>query len=164
MRLWKRKTPIGLWRWNSNVRITARYQDGTTEVDYLHNLLMRNGFAHVLDGIGNLLDAGGDVAIRYLAVGSGTTAVNDTQGYLVNETFRKQITSAARTSHFTLETITIINNDEAVGTIEEIGWFGGVAATSTTDSGILYARVLYSRTKTALESLQIDRIDTFSEV
>ena len=163
MKLWKRKTPTSLWRWNSNVRITATHIDGTVEVEWLHNLITNNGLNMVskeLAGISGL----NDIYIKYLAWGDGDTAVNVSQGYLSSETGRKQITSAAATGSGKVEIITIINNDEAVGTIEELGWFAGTAATATANTGVMVARVLYSRTKTNLESLQIDRIDTFAEV
>jgi hypothetical protein len=43
---------------------------------------------------------------------------------------------------------------------EEIAWFAGAGATATKDTGIMIARVLYSRQKTNLESWTIRRTDT----
>ena len=79
---------------------------------------------------------------------------------LGNETFRKQVTSQAAGAVGVTITNLYVAPEEAVGTIEEIGFFSGSSASATTDSGTLFARVLYSRTKTAVESIQIERTDT----
>lgn len=47
--------------------------------------------------------------------------------------------------------------------IKELGWFGGSLATEVIDTGVLISRILYDHTKTSLESIQIDRQDTFAE-
>lgn len=106
-----------------------------------------------------------DLEIKYLGIGSSSTppAAGDTA--LGGEFFRKQITKQEDGAVGVLVSTTYIAPYEAnTPKIEELGWFAGVNATATKDSGILVARVLYSRQKTSLESLQIERTDTISEV
>jgi hypothetical protein len=101
-----------------------------------------------------------DCEIKYIAIGSDNTAPDTADTTLGNETFRKAVTSQIAGGTGITITNLYVAPEEAVGTIEEIGFFSGTSASATTDSGILFARVLYSRTKTAVESIQIERTDT----
>jgi hypothetical protein len=101
-----------------------------------------------------------DCEIKYVAIGSDNTTPNAADTTLGNETFRKAVTSQIAGGTGVTITNLYVAPEEAVGTIEEIGFFSGTFASATTDSGILFARVLYSRTKTAVESIQIERTDT----
>jgi hypothetical protein len=102
-----------------------------------------------------------DGEIKYVALGSGTTAPANGQTQLVSEQFRKLVTSQDTTATVgELETILYVSDLEANDfTTEEIGWFAGSTATETADTGIMIARVLYSRAKTNLESWTIRRLD-----
>ena len=62
-----------------------------------------------------------------------------------------------------VNTVHYITPAEAVGAIEELGWFAGAAAGAGAGTGIMISRVLYSRVKTNLESLQIERLDTLEK-
>ncbi len=99
--------------------------------------------------------------ITYVALGDGAVAPVVGDVLLGNETFRKLMTSqVGGTTGVTISTVYIApgeNNQQ----IEEIGWFAGTA-TGAADSGTLVARVLYARLKDNLESIQIERTDTFS--
>jgi hypothetical protein len=102
-----------------------------------------------------------DGEIKYVALGSGSTAPANGQTQLVAEEFRKLVTS--QTNQATageLETILFVADSEAnTFKTEEIGWFAGAAAAADPDTGIMIARVLYSRQKTNLESWTVRRID-----
>lgn len=103
-----------------------------------------------------------DGEIKYVGLGNDATAPANGQTDLVAEQYRKQVTSQANGGSAGVLTTTVyIPPDEAnTFTTEEIGWFAGSAASATTDSGIMVARVLYSRVKNNLESWTIRRVDT----
>ena len=109
-----------------------------------------------------LRDSTEDAEIKFVALGSDNTSPTTSDTTLGTEVFRKQITSKVASGAGATTTTVYIAPDEAVTQIEEIGFFSGSSASSTTDSGTLYARVLYSRNKTAVESLQIERVDTLT--
>jgi hypothetical protein len=98
--------------------------------------------------------------IKYLALGTGSNAINDSDTQLQNEIFRAQFISTTKPDIGQLEKTILILDNEAVAPIEEIGIFAGVTASSTTNSGIMISRVLYSKNKTNLESIQIVRRDS----
>lgn len=104
--------------------------------------------------------------IMYLAWGSDNTppAVGQTQ--LVAETARQTMTSKTAGGTGELISVVYINPATAVAppNIEELGWFAGVTAGAGADTGIIVGRVLYSRAKTNIESLQIERTDLIAEV
>lgn len=147
--------------WKGLVRVEVRGPRGLEVVEFA-NLITDAGLNYIRD----LLDGAisGDTAIRYIALGDSSTlpAASDTK--LGNEIFRKQITQQTTPGTGQLQTICYIAPYECAQQIEEIGWFAGPGATSAKDSGVLVARVLYSRNKTNLESLQITRTDTFGRV
>ena len=94
-----------------------------------------------------------------MAWGDDNTAPAVGNTALGNEEGRKEVSSqVVGVSAGKVKTVTIRGAQDAVGQIEEFGWFAD-DATSTAGSGIMVARVLYSRLKTDSESLQVDRID-----
>jgi len=125
----------------------------------LHNLITNNALdemAEILQGIA------ADAQIKYVAVGDDDTAVTGSETTLGNETFRTAVAAQNKTAVGKIVTEFTILNIEAVGTIEEIGIFGGSTASAAADSGLLIARVLWSKTKTADEEINIRRIDQIS--
>lgn len=150
-----------LWKWTSNVTITVRDLAGNiTDVQEFHNLITTVGLNMVRDMLA------GDVAdgeIKYTAVGTGSAApaIGDTT--LDTESFRKATTSTSKPGDGQFRHVVYIAPAEAVVAIEEIGWFAGAAAGAGAGSGIMISRVLYSRNKTAIESIQVERTDTFAE-
>jgi hypothetical protein len=98
--------------------------------------------------------------IKYLALGTSSSTVSDTDTQLGGEIFRAPFVTTTKPDIGQLEKTVVILDNEAVGQIEEIGIFAGVTASSTTNSGIMISRVLYSRNKTNLESIQIVRRDS----
>ena len=145
--------------WQGDVNIKALDKDGNIlQEDNLKNLITSAGKNLLAESLRN---GSLDAEIKYIAIGSDNTAPSSGDTTLGNETFRKAVTSqTAGGSVGVTITNLYVAPEEAVGTIEEIGFFSGSSASSTTDSGTLFARVLYSRTKTAVESIQIERTDT----
>lgn len=98
--------------------------------------------------------------IKYIALGTSSATVSDTDTQLGSEIFRAQFITTTKPDIGQLEKTVIILDNEAVAPIEEIGIFAGATASSATNSGIMISRVLYSRNKTNLESIQIVRRDS----
>lgn len=100
-----------------------------------------------------------DLEIEYLALGDSDTPVTDSDTQLGNEIFRTAY--ATRTDGITgeLKHNFVVLDNEAVGTIKEIGIFGGSTATATANSGTLISRILWSRVKTSSEEIQFIRTD-----
>ncbi len=152
----------GNWKWITNVRITAFDLDGNVkDVTEFHNLITTVGLGMVIDFLRGAL---GDGEIKDMAVGNVSTAPALADTTLGNETDRWTMTSQAEASVTSLLSIVYIPPTDAVYQIEEIGWFAGAGADGVgPDTGIMVSRVLYSRNKTSLESLQIERLDTLVE-
>lgn len=103
-----------------------------------------------------------DAQIKYVAVGTSSAAVTVSDTQLGAEIFRKPVYSRTAGTNGVLVTIAILEDSEAVANIQEIGIFAGSTASATTNSGIMISRILYSRNKTNLESVQIQRTDTIA--
>lgn len=98
--------------------------------------------------------------IKYLAIGSGSNAVEATQTKLVNETARFAVASRSSSGAVTTTVFNMLAG-EGVGQIEELGIYVGAAASSEADSGTLLSRVLWSHDKSNSEEITITRTDTF---
>ncbi len=95
--------------------------------------------------------------VLYIALGSSSTAPNITDTRLGAETFRKAVTSYSNgAAHGEIIFSGYIAPGDAVGAnVQEVGWFGGSAATGTANTGVLLARGLYAHNpKLATESFQ----------
>ena len=103
-----------------------------------------------------------DAQIKYLAWGDSATSPASGDTALGNEEGRRQITSRSASATGVLLQTVIIASTEANDQIEELGFFAGGDASGTADSGVLVARVLYSRLKSDQESIQVDRTDTLA--
>jgi len=152
---------ISNWKQRVNVKVTARDLEGNIlDVQYFKNLITTVGLNMMRDGLYGSVT---NFEIKYLAVGSDNTAPALADATLGTETFRKVTTSHDNATDAQHIHIVYIAPAEAVGAIEELGWFAGAAAGAGADSGIMISRVLYSRNKTNLESIQVERTDTFAE-
>jgi hypothetical protein len=98
--------------------------------------------------------------IKYLALGTSSATVSDTDTQLGGEIFRTTFITTTKPDIGQLEKTALILDNEAVAPIEEIGIFAGLTATTVSNSGIMISRVLYSRNKTNLENIQIIRRDS----
>ena len=151
------------WTLKSNVKVTAFDINGNIiDIKEFPNLITNVGLNMMRDG---LYGPGGaqDLEIKVFGIGDDNTAPTVADTTLGNETFRKARTSQSKPGTGQQTYVQYIDPTEAIGVIEEFGWFAGVAATAAANSGIMVSRVLYSRIKTDLESLQIERTDTFVE-
>lgn len=149
-------------RWEGIVEITVFDLNGKTIAHTeFHNILHDVGLNMMRDLLEGVV---ADGEIKYLAVGSSDAAIDVTDTTLTTETSRKQVTTKTAGAVGILVTETYLAPADAVGAIEELGWFAGAAAGAGAGSGIMISRVLYSRTKTNLESIMVKRTDTISEV
>lgn len=146
------------WGWKGTIRITITYQDGTQEIEEFPNLIVNSGLNHLR----NLLEGTiTDGQIKYVAFGTSSTAPASSDTTLGTEVFRKAVTARIEGAAGVLTTRCYLAAGDLAGTtIQEIGWFAGVNATSTANSGTMIARVLYLHAKTNVESIQVDRADT----
>jgi len=115
----------------------------------------------VLDQLSKVLQGDTpDLEIQYLALGTGNTAITDSDTTLDNEIFRTPYTLRSVTGLGILEHTFIVLDTEAVGSIKEIGIFGGSTATASADTGTLISRILWTKEKTNAEEIQFTRIDS----
>jgi len=149
------------YQWATNVRITSFDLNGKIiHIAEFKNLLMTVGKNMMRDVLGGVVTDG---QIKYLAVGTDATAPAIGQTILVAEGFRKITTSRSYPSTGVIKTIHYLSPDDAVINIREMGWFAGAAATASANTGIMIARILYSRNKTNLESITVERQDSITE-
>ena len=155
------------WAGKIKLRICDAVTGGVIDVIDMTNQITDTGRAMLRDILAGDISDG---QIKYLAWGSDNTAVAAAQTALISEFGRKAITLTETTDDdVTLDdgevrtTVYIAPYEANALRIEEWGWFAGTAATSTTDTGIMVARVLYSRQKTNLESIQVEREDALTE-
>ena len=147
--------------WKENIRIDVRDIDGrlidTTE---FNNQIEDTGLDYLAR---SLASSTFDMKIRYMGWGSSNTAVSSSDNVLGDERGRKIITvSATSTTIGIIYNTVYLSPSEATTDIEELAWFASSSAVATADSGTMISRVLYSRSKTSLESLTVTRTDTFS--
>ncbi len=149
-----RKRVLANWGWHSNVLITVREGRVITAQYRFHNLITTAGLSLARDAILGV----DSFEITEAAIGdnSAAPAVGDTA--LANERLRIEIIDKSVVDANTALTTAYVAPFEAnTWTTEEIGWFGG-----SLDDEML-SRVLFSHAKTDLESIQIDRQDSFAE-
>jgi hypothetical protein len=77
-----------------------------------------------------------------------------------NVLVRKKITKQTGVDTNSVSSISYIAPFEAIGSISKVRYFGGMFATDGNGSGVMIAENSYSKTKTGLEALQLDRTDT----
>jgi hypothetical protein len=142
--------------WNGKFIITVKNKD-EEETITVNNVITNSG----LNLLRNFLSGDAtDGQLKYLAVGTSSASVNFTDTQLGGEFFRTEFISQNITSTGVLNSNTILFETEGVGQIEEIGIFAGATASTVSNSGIMISRILFSRNKTNLESIQFQRVDT----
>ena len=142
--------------WNGNFKIKVKEKNIIKEEIIIKNRLTNlalNTIINILDNIDS------DLNIKYIAIGTSSTALNDSDAQLGNEIFRAQFDTSNNTDIGEFTTTFSILESEAVNQWEEIGIFCGDSATSSANTGIMLSRILYSRNKTSLEEISISRKD-----
>ena len=131
------------------------YKNGKL-IDIIHNKVTNQFLNYMISLLTTTSPT--NMKIKYLAVGNGSTEYDEKLG---NETFRVQCSTAPARTENTGEVRTefILLPEEAVGTITEIGIFGGNSATSTKDSGIMISRIPWNYEKTGSDEFIIVRTD-----
>jgi len=151
------------WKWTTNIKVTAFDLEGNVkDVTEIKNLITTVGLNMVRDALHAVADIA-DCEIKYVEVGTGSIAPALTDTTLDTYLFRKIMTSTSKPADGQTRCTCYISPAEAIGALEEIGWWAGAAAAAGQATGIMVSRTLYSRNKTTLESLQIERTDTIAE-
>ncbi len=144
--------------WKGTFDIFIKSQDGDWEHEQtIHNMITDSGLNLLRD---SLYSSTNDAQIRYIALGTSSTSVTSSDTQLGSELIRKPIYSRTQGTTGSVQNVAIFFDTEAVAQIEEIGVFAGSTASTTANSGIMISRILYSRNKSNLESLQVQRTDT----
>ena len=154
-----KETSNWLGQWELEIRENGDLKE---IVPLTHNLITDAGLNMFRDALkGDVTDC----EIKYVTLGSGTTAPANDQTTLVAEEFRKVVTSQnvdPITAGKLYTELYVADTEGNSFKTEEIGWFAGVGATATVNTGIMIARILYSRQKSAVESWTIRRTDQIS--
>ena len=151
------------WKQVTNIKITAFDLEGNIlDVQEIKNLITTVGLNMMRDALHAVADIA-DCEIKYVELGTGSTAPALTDTTLDAYLFRKIMTSTSKPANGQTRCTVYIAPGEAVAALEEIGWWAGAAAGAAQATGIMISRALYSRNKTALESLNIERTDTIRE-
>jgi len=152
-------TASWLGQWEIEIRENGQKKES---IPIGHNLLTDAGLNLIRDMLsGSITDA----QIKYVALGNGTAVPANNDSKLTAEQFRKVVTTRNNDPLQAGKLYTELYVADTEGNTfktEEIGWFAGSGATAAKDSGILIARILYSRQKAATESWTIRRTDTIS--
>ena len=150
------------WELRPLIKITVRNLAGhILEVVEYQNTIKTVALTMLRDALRGSVS---DCAIKYMATGDdGTTPIAGPPNTLGNEVFRKLITSFSLPAANKLKTTVYLSPANSVGWIRELGWFCGATAGAGVNTGILLGHVLYSRNKTAVESITVERTDTLEE-
>ena len=154
-----KETSNWLGQWELEIRENGNLKE---IVSLAHNLITDAGLNMFRDALkGDITD----MQIKYVALGNGATAPANADVQLVAEQFRKVVTSAnvdPVTAGKLYTELYAADTEANAFKTEEIGWFAGVGATATVNTGICIARILYSRQKYSTESWTLRRTDTIS--
>lgn len=72
---------------------------------------------------------------------------------------RKAFTAQTNPTADVIVTTTVLVTNDAVGDIQEFGWFGGWLASNAVGSGVEVDRQAFVRTKTEVEQIQVEKTD-----
>ena len=154
-----KETSNWLGQWELEIRENGKVKE---IVPLTHNLIADAGLNMFRDALkGDVTD----MQIKYVALGNDATAPANSNVQLAAEQFRKVVTSAnvdPVTAGKLYTELYVADTEANAFKCEEIGWFAGVGATATVDTGILIARILYSRQKASTESWTCRRTDQIS--
>jgi len=148
------------FNWDENIEIIVRSNDGTIlDSTCFHNQITNDALNWLAKG---LMLSTQDNEIKYLGWGSSDLALSTAHTTLSSETGRKLLTSQTSSNTGVCYSVCYIAPTEGVGSIKELAWFAGSSAVADSNTGKMISRVLYTRVKTALESITVTRKDTFT--
>jgi hypothetical protein len=131
------------------------------QIDEKHNLVMTDVHYRIARAfLGYSLSL--YYEIKYCAIGTDNTAVTATDSVLGAEVFRMPYVAIDNALTTTVNASFYITTTDYVGSIEEVGIFGGSTASGTVDTGYLLSHVLWSYTKSGSEELLIEYVITLS--
>jgi len=145
--------------WLGEFRIKTIDKDGLVSEELVKNRVTNTALQAMINILDNIDP---DLNIKYLAIGTSGTAVNDNDTQLGAEIFRVQFDSSNNNATGQFTTTFSVLDSEAVGTWQELGIFCGDSATITPNSGKMLSRILYTKVKTSLEEVSVSRIDTIA--
>lgn len=132
--------------------IFRNVKTGKEEVYHILNVFCHSGKSSIARRLGNSESGYGRITYCSVGTGAGTPASSDT--VMFTELYRKLVSVVSYTSNVVTFT-TYFATDEGNGTLTELGLFGD-DATSTLDTGTLYAHTNITKTKTINDTLTIE--------
>lgn len=155
-----KKTTNNYFPWSGRYKITvlnAKTRELIQEDD-IDNLVTDDALQELKKAFE---DGSNDMDIKYIALGTGTTAVSASDSTLDNEQARFYKTNQFDDGIGSIKTIFFVLDNEAKFEIEEIGLFGGSGASLVLDSGLMISRILWNFDKTVDDvEIQFSRFDT----
>lgn len=141
--------------------LDAETKEVIQEIDITNQIMQfaRNRYLRMLSGQTSGVSVN-DLAIRYMAIGDGTTPVATSNTKLANERYRQQVTAKTLQADRVISMLSISPFVTSANfRIREIGVFCGSGASQSKDSGFLLARVLVDIDKNSNTILNITRQD-----
>jgi hypothetical protein len=109
-----------------------------------------------------LVGTASDIEIKFLALGTDDTAIQDTDIQLYAEVIRIADTALAKVSIGQSQAEFTLLDSEALVHIKEIGIFCGTGATGSANTGLMLSRILWDSDRTSgATEVKFIRIDTF---
>ena len=133
-----------------------------TEITVVENIVPTVGRALLANNLTNVSPTD-DPRINFTSLGTGDTAVSNSDTQLITETFRKATASATNADNVAFVTA-FYDATEVTGTFKEAGLHSN--GTASANSGVLFSRVLLNAptgiVKSSTETLTIDYTLTIS--
>jgi len=148
-----------LWQGTFEIKIKNK-ETGEVKQEILHNRIMNVGLQEIVKP---LYGGTANITIKYLALGTGTTAITDNDAALATESIRMSADStisATATGQVTSEFV--LTETAMITAIQEIGIFCGTSASMTANVGIMLSRILWYHDHTNTEEITFRRIDQIS--
>lgn len=131
------------------------------QVGEVHNIIMTNVFYRIVRAfLGYTFNA--YYYIMHCAIGTSDTTPTASDTTLGTEVFRTPYVAIENASNTTVDATFYITSEEYVGSIEEIGVFGGGTSTDSADTGNLISHALWEYSKSINEELLIEYVITLS--
>lgn len=156
------------WGWIGRVYILRKKGDKVVSQRLVYNLITNLGLNEIIKSLYSIPD----MNLKYLAIGDDNTAAQASDTELGNELFRTPIITQTVTGTGELTSRAILLDTEPFAAvpppagfqcnIKEIGFFGGLEATSVANSGTLISRIVLSSPEAKYDNEQIafTRVDS----